>query len=151
MKKFTIKAGTFIAKHSFLYYFLNFTWGLLTTLVGFIIFLVLLPSTKQVTTYRQCTKSLSKKSKSYGFSFGINIFVDYEDDVSLYLHEYGHTCQNALFGPFAIFLVYIPSVVRYWYRELKYYRKGLQPPTKYDDIWFEGSATKIGENSYDIR
>ena len=40
------------------------------------------------------------------------------------------------------FVITGPSIVRYWYRELKYYRKGLVPPTKYDDIWFEGQATR---------
>jgi hypothetical protein len=28
---------------------------------------------------------------------------------------------------------------------LKYYKKGLTPPTDYDAIWFEGQATKWGE------
>ena len=42
------------------------------------------------------------------------------------------------------FVVCIPSAVRYWYREFKYHRKKLTPPTKYDDIWFEGQATKWG-------
>jgi hypothetical protein len=28
-------------------------------------------------------------------------------------HECGHTFQNAIFGPFAIFLVFIPSFIRY--------------------------------------
>lgn len=42
------------------------------------------------------------------------------------------------------FVITIPSIIRYWYRELKYNKKGLTPPTEYDDIWFEGQATKWG-------
>ncbi len=44
------------------------------------------------------------------------------------------------------FVVGIPSMIRYWYRELKYNRKGKVPPTSYDSIWFEGQATRIGVN-----
>jgi hypothetical protein len=40
--------------------------------------------------------------------------------------------------------VCIPSAIRYWYRELKYLRNGLTPPTAYDDAWFEGQATRVG-------
>ncbi|MBO5712210.1 MAG: hypothetical protein J6R47_05160 [Acholeplasmatales bacterium] len=42
------------------------------------------------------------------------------------------------------FVICIPSALRYWYRELRYNRKGITPPTKYDDIWFEDEATKLG-------
>ena len=58
------------------------------------------------------------------------------------LHECGHGIQNCIWGPLMIFVVCIPSATRYWYREFKYHRKGLTPPTKYDDIWFEGQATR---------
>lgn len=56
-------------------------------------------------------------------------------------HEAGHGLQNIIFGPFQIILVSIPSAIRFWYRELKYYRKGKTPPTDYDSVWFEGMAT----------
>jgi hypothetical protein len=39
-------------------------------------------------------------------------------------------------------------MIRYWYRELKYYRKGLIPKTDYDSVWFEGTATKWGTKVY---
>lgn len=58
-------------------------------------------------------------------------------------HEHGHALQNCEYGPFMI-IVSIMSVCRYWYREFKYHRKGLTPPTAYDDAWYEGEATKIG-------
>ena len=58
-------------------------------------------------------------------------------------HEYGHTFQNAILGPFFIFIVAIPSAIRYWYRE---FSKKTQPD--YDAIWFEGSATEIGNDAY---
>ena len=45
------------------------------------------------------------------------------------------------------FLIGIPSAIRYWYRELKYYRKNKQPSTPYDSIWFEGQATRWGHKN----
>lgn len=31
-------------------------------------------------------------------------------------HEYGHNLQNMIFGPFTLFVVTIPSAIRYWLR-----------------------------------
>lgn len=42
-------------------------------------------------------------------------------------------------------IISLMSFGRYWYRELKYYKKGLKPPTAYDDAWYEGNASKVGE------
>lgn len=57
-------------------------------------------------------------------------------------HEFGHSLQNIVFGPFQIFLVAIPSAIRYHYQMARM-RKGL-PNKEYDSIWFEGTATKLG-------
>lgn len=132
-----------LAKHKWLYYLLNLTWGLFLTLIGLIITLVLL--------------IIGKKPKKYygiyyfeigklwgGFETGLMFVRDKESIESVSMHELGHTYQNAILGPFMIILVSIPSMIRYWYRELKYERKGLKPPTAYDSIWFESSATYIG-------
>lgn len=43
-----------------------------------------------------------------------------------------------------LFVIAIPSMIRYWYLELKYYRKNIHCPVGYDDIWFEGQATRWG-------
>lgn len=55
-------------------------------------------------------------------------------------HEIGHSLQNILWGPLWLFVVGIPSFLRYWYRETPLYKK----KTNYDDIWFEGQATAWG-------
>ncbi len=54
-------------------------------------------------------------------------------------HEFGHSLQNIIFGPFMLFVVTIPSAIRYWYRRLT-----PGPHEPYDAIWFEGTATKWG-------
>lgn len=46
-------------------------------------------------------------------------------------------------APQAVTVVALPSVIRYWIREIQY--KCKKPPkTDYDAIWFEGQATKSG-------
>ena len=74
------------------------------------------------------------------FVCGANCQSDY-----LLGHEAGHGLQNIIWGPIGIFVIFIPSAIRYWYRELKYHKHGLTPPTEYDSIWFEGQATRWGQ------
>lgn len=156
MEKFTIKAATFIGMHKVLYYILNFTWGLLGNIIGGLVFLCTLPIRlpRKKNTFLWAVKSnlaiYSTKVKdglvcNWGFSLGIFFFTSMGayNDIDVCLHEFGHSCQNALYGPFQIFLVLIPSVIRYWWRILmERHNKPLK--TAYNDIWFEGSASKIG-------
>ena len=127
-----------------LFYILSFTWGLPLTLVGCLTALVLM-----ILGY----KSYGKYGYSWvfevgerwgGLNLGPVIIVSKPFNDHTMKHEHGHAIQNCWFGPFMPFLVCIPSAIRYWYRELKYNRHGKNPPTEYDDVWFEGSASKIG-------
>lgn len=59
-------------------------------------------------------------------------------------HEFGHGVQNVYLGWFTPVVVSLPSVARFWWRKLKA-RLGKPITTGYDDIWFEGQATKTGE------
>ena len=56
-------------------------------------------------------------------------------------HEFGHNLQQLIFGPFQLFIVMIPSAIRYWYNRLH----GLKHP--YDYIWFEYTASKWGHEA----
>lgn len=127
-----------------LFYFLTFTWGLLMTLVGYMAaaFLIII-GYKPYGKFGYC---LVFKVGDYwgGLSLGPVIITSHPHDSEIMNHEHGHAIQNCWFGPLFPFIVGIPSVIRYWYRELRYERKGKRPPTLYDDIWFEGDATRIG-------
>lgn len=151
------KAGTFVGRHKPLYYILNFTWGLLANVVGSLVFLCLLPwrlpSKKTVflgavgSELMFYTHKAKEKRYYWGFSLGIFFFICMAagTNESLKAHEVGHGCQNAILGPLHLFVVEIPSMIRYWHR-LNLERRGKALQTSYDDVWFEGSATKIGEN-----
>ena len=127
----------------FLYWFVSLTWGFVMSLIGLFVALILI-----------CTKHHPSK---FGYTFyfrvgkhwgGLNlgpIFItDLTPSQHTLCHEHGHGLQNLIWGPLFPFVIGIPSAIRYWYRELHYYRKGKVPPTKYDDMWFEGQASKWG-------
>lgn len=114
------------------------------SLIGLIVILFSLPF-KKVHTYHgrlYATWSRGWGGMELGCFFVCGEDCQYD---SLMSHECGHTIQNCIWGPLMPFVVCIPSAFRYWYREFKYHRKNLTPPTKYDDIWFEGQATEWGK------
>ena len=136
--------------NKFLYLFLSFTWGLTLTLVGCIVSIVLM-----IAGYKP-------KRFLYGWYFEMNTngsafnmgpvsIVPNNPSKYILSHEFGHSIQNCFFGQFMIFLVVIPSVIRFWYREylvrVKNHQYRYLPD--YDSIWFEGMATKLGEKYFE--
>lgn len=122
-----------------IYYILNFTWGLPMTLIGGLVALVLTIAGKKP---RKRTSGIAFRTGSCnwgGFSLGPVVVTDTMPTEGLVNHELGHSCQNAVYGPFMI-VISIASCVRYWFREWFPYRV----KTDYDDIWFEGQATRWG-------
>ena len=144
MRKFLLQTSKFIAKHIWLYYLLNCTWGFLMTFIGLIVTLCILPFKRP---HRYAASWCFLVGKWWGgISIGMTFIRDTMSTTQLNEHEYGHTFQNAIFGPLMLFVVTIPSAIRWWYRHIKYDRKGVIPPTEYDAIWFEASASEIGHN-----
>lgn len=130
-------------RHPIIYYFLNLTWGILGTLFGFIIFLVFLPFSKPH-KYGLCIYQEIGPDYWGGFSLGLFTFKDKKETVDGIIgHEFGHTFQNSIFGPFYFFIVAIPSFIRYWYHTIR--NKKRLPNKPYDSIWFEDSATWNGK------
>lgn len=128
------------------YYILSFTWGLPLTLIGLIggaAFLLMgyKPKKWLYGYYFEVGKNWG------GFNAGPIFFCCKDNSKSLKNHEFGHSLQNCHYGVFTIFIVCIPSVIRYWYREIRTFR-GLENKTDYDAIWFEGQATRWGERFY---
>lgn len=122
-----------------IYYALSFTWGIIMTIIGCLATIALMacgkrPKRNQYGWYIMCGKGWG------GFSAGPCSVVCEDYTEHILAHEFGHSIQNCFLGPFMIFLVVIPSVCRYWYRELKHITS---PP--YDSVWFEGTATALGE------
>lgn len=124
------------------YYIISFTQGILLTLAGCIVTGVLMlmgykPQKNMYGWYIEFGENWG------GFNAGPCSIVSKNPSRHILQHEFGHSIQNCIFGPFIIPFVVIPSVCRYWYREIK---KVYEPP--YDYAWFEGLATLFGERYY---
>ena len=150
MYSFLQKSTKMLIKHRWLYWLLNFTWGILTTLCGLLLSLTMLcigkkPKRWHSIWYFQIFDNWG------GMEMGTMFLRDNSNYISTNNHEYGHTFQNAILGPFFIFIVAIPSAIRYWYQEIR--RRQHKPNVEYDLIWFEGSATDIGNDAclFDIQ
>lgn len=146
----TLKTSKFLMKHMWLYYILNYTWGIITTLLGWIVigFIHIFLRKKIIESgkFGPCHYVIVGNNWG-GLELGVNFLVADNMGSSWTQHtkehESGHTFQNAIFGVFAIFLIYLPSAIRYWYQRLI---KGSHKA--YDSIWFEGSASTVGNYYY---
>ncbi len=130
---------------SIMYWIISLTWGALLTYIGLLITLILIISGKKV--HRNgCSYIVEVGGNWGGLELGaVALCGNYSQTDPTWFqhtrrHEFGHGIQQLIFGPFQIFLVSIPSAIRYWYRRLTPNKKHKD----YDAIWFEGTATKWG-------
>ncbi len=130
-----------VIRNKFLFYIFQWTWGILTNILGLIVMLCLLPKTKPQ-KYGRCI--YMQLPVEWGLSLGMFIF----GHKWCTEHEHGHSFQNAVYGPFFITVIAIPSTVRFWIRDI-IYRMDKFPKTDYDTIWFEGQATKSGNKYFE--
>lgn len=128
-------------KRRWVYYLLQFTWGLPMNLIGSIVALVLVCFKKKA--YRYGWNYCFELPVNFGLELGIFFIAPINGSTHTKNHEHGHAIQNIYFGPLCVGMVSIPSAVRFWFREIQYMIKK-PPKTKYDDAWFEGQATKSG-------
>ena len=132
-----LKGSRFLMKHMWLYYLLNYTWGIIMTLIGWIVLgFVRVFLRKKVVEHGKfgpCHYIMLFDNWG-GLELGTNFLLannmGKEWTLHTKQHETGHTFQNALLGPLAIFLIFIPSAIRYW---LTTFGKINSP---YDLIWF---------------
>lgn len=120
----------------FLFYTLSLTWGLPLTIIGAIIFSILIILGKKPKKWDYCYYINIGKSWG-GLELGLFFIVDENDSIHTKKHEQGHGIQNCYFGPFMIFIVFIPSAMRYWYREIIKKINPNKALSEYDSIWFE--------------
>jgi hypothetical protein len=125
---------------------LSWTWGIIMTLIGFIAtkFLNLLGYKTEPNIWGYCTKV----GKGWGgVDLGLYCIVSEDASPRTCNHEFGHAIQNCIFGPLFPFIVAIPSACRYWNFTSETKKGNADKLPNYDDAWFEGQATKLG-NEY---
>lgn len=128
-------------RNKVIYYILSFTWGLPMNLIGSIIALCLIIAGHKPVKYgwNYCFEF----DIDWGLELGI-FFIAPRDSIHTKNHEHGHGIQNIYLGIFTIGTISIPSVIRFWYREIRE-KLGYKNKTTYDSIWFEGSASRSGD------
>lgn len=127
------------------FYFLSFTWGIMMSMIGCLVSLILIvagyePKRNQYGWYFEIGEN-----RWGGCEFGCMCVVNKNPSQYILDHEFGHAIQNCYFGPFMIFIS-LASAIRYQYRNylirIKKISRSALPA--YDSIWFEGNATQIG-------
>ena len=141
MFNITLHASRFLIKHMWLYYILSYTWGIITTIVGWVVlgFIRLFLRNKVVDygKFGPCHYAMLGNNWG-GLELGTNFILADNMGTEWTLH----TKQHEIWGPLAIFLIFIPSCTRYWLD-----RAG-KLKLDYEAIWFEGNASTIGQEYY---
>jgi hypothetical protein len=133
-------------KYKWLYYVLQFTWGLPFNLLGVCLAAFLYCCGKK--PYKYGWNYCFECNVNFGLDLGIFFIAPCNGSTHTKNHEHGHAIQNIYFGPLCIGMVAIPSMIRFWVRSIAS-RIGRPPETNYDDAWFEGQATKTGTQFID--
>lgn len=138
-----VSIGQFLFKHMWLYFILAHTWGLLWTVVGYLVSFIFIISGYKPISYNHIYYF---EIGHYwgGLEFGTCFIRDDTSSDVVTKHEFGHTVQNCILGPLFVFLVVIPSASRYWYQTIAMKHGKKFTADWYDSVWFEGSATEIG-------
>ncbi|MGI6773552.1 MAG: hypothetical protein GX264_03370 [Clostridiales bacterium] len=129
----------------FLFYLIQFTWGLPQNLAGLIGYLILSRKNEHE-RFNYAVVTYVAKENFGGVSLGIFIFMnsrpnmDWRHDTRI--HEYGHTIQSLLLGPLYFFVVGIPSAVWCSLPPLVKYRK--KNDVSYYTLYCEGWANLWG-------
>lgn len=130
-------------RNKFLFYLISFTWGLPMTLVGCIVSIVLLATGHKPKKWGYCYY-FEVGNGWGGLELGPIFLTSKNPSSHTKSHEHGHALHNCYFGPLMPFVVSLPSAVRYWYRRIRL-AIGKPCKTRYDDVWFEGTASALGK------
>jgi len=97
------------------FWFVQCTWGIIMTLIGAIVALVLIITGHKP---KRLGPNIYFEIGDYwgGVNLGPFFLCCKNGGNSTKLHECGHGIQNMIFGPLFPFLVALPSALRYWLR-----------------------------------
>lgn len=123
------------------YFYILFqcTWGLGQTLIGLVVFLVHLRCPHSF--YKGCIET-RWGSRYSGLSLGLFIFTPECDTAPVRVHEYGHTIQSLVLGPFYL----IPGIISLCWGNLpRYARMRREQNLPYTRCFVERHASRFGE------
>lgn len=125
------------------YIFLQCTWGIFQTIFGFVYFIISLPYPHEF--YHGCIKTL--RPKIGGVSLGLFIFVGENQNQDMIrktaVHEYGHTIQSLILGPFYLLIIGIVSAT--WCSLPYFINMRKEKNISYNACFTESQANYFGE------
>ena len=125
------------------YALFQWTWGLPQTLAGFLVFLWLTlrkPRRNRIFFHGAVA---SQWSLPYGLSLGMFIFISDPGETDVLVHEWGHSVQSLILGPFYLFLIGLPSAV--WCVFPPVVRMRRRKRLKYTSFYCERWASLTGQ------
>lgn len=121
-----------------LFYLVQFTWCLPVNLAGLALFLRYAGRCPRERF--RCAAVTHLPGRWGGFSLGVFLFLGGKESRELLKHEYGHTLQCLLLGPFYLLAVILPSTL--WFHCLRTFRHRRR--ISYDALYCEAWATAWG-------
>lgn len=124
-----------------LYVFLQCVWGLPQTSLGLLMFLRFLKAPHEIYYGAVYTKW----HLSGGISLGLFIFTPDKEEQwcrQMAVHEYGHTWQSLMLGPFYLAVIGLPSIV--WSRSKKCIQMRKDKNLPYSTFYTEKWADTLG-------
>jgi hypothetical protein len=117
---------------------LQCTWGLPQTLVGLMIYIVC--RIRKCRSFRLGGAICTEWRRSDGISLGLFIFCP--ENGRIHLHEYGHTIQSLMLGPFYPLAVSLPSLL--WAGLPQFEKMRREKHIPYSQLYCEKWADRIG-------
>lgn len=128
---------------------LQCTWGIVQTLAGAVLFLVMIK--REHFIYRGAVGTLWRRGES--LSLGMFIFVSEQASPDtrreLCAHEYGHTIQSIMLGAFYLPVIALPSAI--WCMLPYFGKRRLRKGTSYYSLYTERWANRIAEKITGIK
>ena len=136
-----------------LYIIIQCTWGIIQTLLGFIVFVINIKNKH----YFYHGAIVTERNVPSSVSLGMFVFTttnpmkdkrsenripDEELSRRLLVHEYGHTIQSLIFGPFYLIIMGIPSTLSGF---LPYFQSKRDKGVSYFSFFTEKFANYLGE------
>lgn len=125
----------------YIFWFVQCTWGILQTLLGLILLIIMSNKIVMHEYYKNASASSMLKSKFTGaISLGAFIICFQSPTEEMYAHEFGHCVQSMILGPLYLFVIGIPSII--WASCFDKYR--LKHNKSYYSFYTEKWANKLG-------
>lgn len=129
-----------------LYYLSQFTWGILQNIAGLIIYLFLIIKDPKRGRFSFHGSRVIGWSSDYSAGVGMFIFIgaaSRRNFPRILSHEYGHTIQSCILGPFYALVIGLPSFI--WAHNRRLTRNRMAGRYRYSDFYPERWANHLGK------